>query len=141
MDDKEKSAIDKLTDIVTGETVKSAVVPTGDTEAEAVAEKTNEQMLVGDAAIAPEAAPALIAPKKTVPKKRRAAPKKSAKQVAQPVAKTPKKTAKKTAKKAAKKSSTKSPKKTKSSAGRKTVGKNKTAKKVAKKKKAKKSKR
>ena len=136
MDDRDKSAIDKLTDIVTGETVKSAVVPTGDTEAEALAEKTNEQMLVGDAAIAPEAAPALIAPKTTVPKKRK---KKSAKQVA--VAKTPKKTATKTAKKAAKKSSTKSAKKTKSSAGWKAVGKNKTAKKVAKKKKAKKSKR
>ena len=137
MDDKEKSAIDKLMDIVTGETVKSAVVPTRDTEAEAVAEKTNEQMFLGDAAIAPEAAPALIAPKKTDPKKRRAAPKKSAKQVAQPAAKTPKKTAKK----AAKKSSSKSAKKTKSSAGRKAVGKNKTAKKIAKKKKAKKSKR
>src|SRR6266481_8759568 len=123
MDDKEKSAIDKLTDIVTGETVKSAVVPTQDTEAEAVAEKTNEQMFLGDAAIAPEAAPALIAPKKTAPKKRRAAPKKSAKQVAQPVAKTPKKTAKKSAKKAAKKSAKKSAKKTKSSAGRKAVGK------------------
>jgi hypothetical protein len=139
MDDKEKSAIDKLMDIVTGETVKSAVVPTRDTEAEAVAEKTNEQMFLGDAAIAPEAAPALIAPKKTDPKKRRAAPKKSAKQVAPPAAKT--KTAKKTAKKAAKKSSTKSAKKTKSSAGRKAVGKNKTAKKIAKKKKEKKSKR
>jgi hypothetical protein len=132
MDDKEKSAIDKLMDIVTGEPVKSAVVPTRDTEAEAVAEKTNEQMLLGDAAIAPEATLAVIAPKK-----RRAAPKKSAKQIAQPVAKTPKKTAKKTAKKSAKKSA----KKTKSSAGRKAVGKNKTAKKVAKKKKSKKSKR
>ncbi len=132
MDDKDKSVIDKLADIV-----KNAVLPSQDPEAEALAEKTNEQILIGDAAIAPEAAPALIAPKKTVPKKRRAAPKRSAKQVAQPVAKTPKKTAKK----AAKKSSTKSPKKTKSSAGRKAVGKNKTAKKVAKKKKAKKSKR
>jgi hypothetical protein len=137
MDDKDKSVIDKLADTVTGETVKSAVMPTRDTEAEALAEKTNEQMFLGDAAIAPEAAPALIAPKKTDPKKRRAAPKKSAKQVAQPAAKTPKKTAKK----AAKKSSSKSAKKTKSSAGRKAVGKNKTAKKATKKKKAKKSKR
>ena len=56
MDDKEKSAIDKLMDIVTGETVKSAVVPTRDTEAEAVAEKTNEQMFLGDAAIDTERA-------------------------------------------------------------------------------------
>jgi hypothetical protein len=139
MDDKDKSAIDKLMDIVTGavgETVKSAVMPTRDTEAEALAEKTNEQMLLGDAAIAPEAVPAPVASKK-----RSAAPKKSAKQVARPAAKTPKKTAKKVAKKAAKKSSKKSAKKTKSSAGRKAVGKNKTAKKVAKKKKAKKSKR
>ena len=128
MDDKDKSVIDKLADIV-----KNAVLPSQDPEEEALAEKTNEQMFLGDAAIAPEAAPAMIAPKKTVPKKRRAAPKKSAKQVAQPVAKTPKKTAKK--------SSSKSAKKTKSSAGRKAVAKNKTAKKVAKKKKAKKSKR
>jgi hypothetical protein len=135
MDDKDKSVIDKLADIV-----KNAVLPSQDPEEEALAEKTNEQMFLGDAAIAPEAAPALIAPKKTEPKKRRAAPKKSAKQVAQPAAKTPKKTAKKAAKKAAKKSSNKSAKKTKSSAGRKAVGKNKTAK-VAKKKKAKKSKR
>jgi len=140
MDDKDKSAIDKLADIV-----KNAALPSQDPEEEALAEKTNEQMFLGDAAIAPEAAPALIAPKKTDPKKRRAAPKKSAKQVAQPAAKTPKKTAKKAAKtaakKATKKSSNKSAKKTKSSAGRKAVGKNKTAKKVAKKKKAKKSKR
>ena len=136
MDDTDKSVIDKLADIV-----KNAVLPSQDPEEEALAEKTNEQMFLGDAAIAPEAAPALIAPKKTDPMKRRAAPKKSAKQVAQPAAKTPKKTAKKAAKKAAKKSSNKSAKKTKSTAGRKAVGKNKTAKKVAKKKKAKKSKR
>ena len=132
MDDKDKSVIDKLADTVTGETVKSAVMPTRDTEAEALAEKTNEQMFLGDAAIAPEAVPALVASKK-----RSAAPKKSAKQVARPAAKTPKKAAKK----AAKKSSKKSAKKTKSSAARKAVGKNKTAKKVAKKKKAKTSKR
>ena len=131
MDDKDKSVIDKLADIV-----KNAVL-SQDPGEEALAEKTNEQMFLGDAAIAPEAAPALIAPKKTDPKKRRAAPKKSAKQVAQPAAKTPKKTAKKAAKTAAKKAA----KKTKSSAGRKAVGKNKTAKKVAKKKKTKKSKR
>jgi hypothetical protein len=118
MDDKDKSVIDKLADIV-----KNAVLPSQDPEEEALAAKTNEQMLIGDAAIAPEAAPALIAPKKTAPKKRRAAPKKSAKQVAPPAAKTPKKAAKK----AAKKSSNKSAKKTKSSAGRKAVGKNKTA--------------
>src|SRR6266850_5178946 len=124
MDDKDKSVIDKLADIV-----KNAVLPSQDPEEEALAEKTNEQMFLGDAAIAPEAAPALIAPKKTDPKKRSIAPKKSTKQVEQPVAKTPKKAAKK----AAKKSSKKSAKKTKSSAGRKAVGKNKTAKKVAKK--------
>jgi hypothetical protein len=76
MDDKDKSVIDKLADIV-----KNAVLPSQDPE-EALAEKTNEQMFLGDAAIAPEAASALIAPKKTDPKKRRAVPKKSAKQVA-----------------------------------------------------------
>jgi hypothetical protein len=125
MDDTDKSVIDKLADIV-----KNAVLPSQDPEEEALAEKTNEQMLLGDAAIAPEAVPAPVASKK-----RGAAPKKSAKQVARPAAKT----SKKAAKKAAKKSSKKSAKKTKSSAGRKAVGKNKTAKKVAKKKKAKKS--
>jgi len=131
-----EKTIESIKDIATSITANSAIGPKPDPEQ--VAETTNEQMLIGDAAIAPEAAPALIAPKKTAPKKRK---KKSAKQVAQPAAKTPKKTAKKAAKKAAKKSAKKSAKKTKSSAGRKTVGKNKTTKKVAKKKKAKKAKR
>jgi len=126
-----EKTIESIKDIATSITANSAIGPKPDPEQ--VAETTNEQMLIGDAAIAPEAAPALIAPKKTAPKKRK---KKSAKQVAQPAAKTPKKAAKKAAKKSAKKSA----KKTKSSAGRKAVGK-KTAKKVAKKKKAKKSKR
>ena len=130
-----EKTIETIKDIATSITANSAIGPKLDPEQ--VAGTTNEQILLGDAAIAPEAAPAMIAPKKTVPKKRRAAPKKSAKQVAQPAAKTPKKTAKK----AAKKSSSKSAKKTKSSAGRKAVGKNKTAKKATKKKKAKKSKR
>src|SRR5882762_10445609 len=128
-----EKTIEAIKGIAISITANSAIGPKPDPEQ--AAGTTNEQMLLGDAAIAPEAAPALIAPKKTNPKKRRAAPKKSAKQVAQPAAKTPKKTAKK----AAKKSSTKSAKKTKSSA--KAVGKNKTAKKVAKKKEAKKSKR
>jgi len=127
-----EKTIESIKDIATSITANSAIGPKPDPEQ--VAETTNEQMLIGDAAIAPEAAPALIAPKKTAPKKRK---KKSAKQVAQPAAKTPKKAAKKAAKKSAKKSA----KKTKSSAGRKTVGKNKTTKKVAKKKKAKKAKR
>ncbi|HVQ82131.1 MAG TPA: hypothetical protein VMS82_19715 [Pseudolabrys sp.] len=130
-----EKTIEAIKDMATSITANSAIGPKPDPEQ--VAETTNEQVFLGDAAIAPEAAPALIALKKTAPKKRRAVPKKSAKQVAQPVAKTPKKAAKKTAKKAAKKSSTKSAKKTKPSAGRKAVGKNKTAKKVAKKKKAK----
>src|SRR5882762_7185481 len=81
MDDTDKSVIDKLADIV-----KNAVLPSQDPEEEALAEKTNEQMLLGDAAIAPEAVPAPVASKK-----RSAAPKKSAKQVARPAAKTPKK--------------------------------------------------
>jgi hypothetical protein len=129
-----EKTIEAIKDIATSITANSAIGPKPDPEQ--VAETTNEQMLLGDAAIAPEAVPAPIAPKKTA-KKRRAAPKKSAKQVARPAAKK----AKKTAKKAAKKSSKKSAKKAKASAGRKAVGKNKTAKKVAKKKKAKKSKR
>ena len=129
-----EKTIETIKDIATSITANSAIGPKPDPEQ--AAGTTNEQILLGDAAIAPEATPALIAPKK--PKKRK---KKSAKQVAQPAAKTPKKTAKKAAKKAAKKSAKKSAKKAKSSAGRKAVGKNKTAKKVAKKKKAKKSKR
>ena len=134
-----EKTIEAIKDIATSITANSAIGPKP--EPEQAAGTTNEQVFLGDAAIAPEAAPALIAPKKANPKKRRAAPKKSAKQVAQPAAKTPKKTAKKAAKKTAKKSAKKSAKKTKSSAGWKAVGKNKTAKKVAKKKKAKKSKR
>jgi hypothetical protein len=117
MDDKDKSVIDKFVDTVTnavGEEVKSAVMPTRDTEAEALAEKTNEQMFLGDAAIAPGAAPALIAPKKTDPKKRSIAPKKSTKQVEQPAVKKPKKTAlKKSAAKPPKKAAKKDAKKTK----------------------------
>jgi hypothetical protein len=98
MDDTDKSVIDKLADIV-----KNAVLPSQDPEEEALAEKTNEQMLLGDAAIAPEAVPAPVASKK-----RSAAPKKSAKQVAaRPAAKTPKKAAKKVAKKSSKKSAKK----------------------------------
>ncbi len=128
-----EKTIENIKDIATSITANSAIGPKPDPEQ--AAGTTNEQILLGDAAIAPEATPALIAPKK--PKKRK---KKSAKQVAQPAARTPKKTAKKAAKKAAKKPSKKSAKKTKSSAGRKAVGK-KTAKKVAKKKKAKKAKR
>jgi len=124
-----EKTIESIKDIATSITANSAIGPKPDPEQ--AAGTTNEQILLGDAAIAPEATPALIAPKK--PKKRK---KKSAKQVAQPAARTPKKTAKKAAKKPSKKSA----KKTKSSAGRKAVGK-KTAKKVAKKKKAKKSKR
>ena len=127
-----EKTIEAIKGIAMSITANSAIGPKPDPEQ--AAGTTNEQILLGDAAIAPEATPALIAPKK--PKKRK---KKSAKQVAQPAARTPKKTAKKAAKKAAKKSSKKSAKKTKSSAGRKAVGK--TAKKVAKKKKAKKSKR
>jgi len=141
----EQSLVEKTIETVKGiatsvtDAAKSTIEPKP--APEPVAGTTNEQMFLGDAAIAPEAAPALIAPKKTDPKKRRAAPKKSARQVAQPVAKAPKKTAKKAAKKAPKKSAKKSATKTKSSAEPKAVGKNKTAKKVAKKKKAKKSKR
>jgi hypothetical protein len=58
MDDKEKSVIDKFMDTMTsavGQAVKVAAMP--DTEAQAVAKKTNEQMFLGDAAITPEAVP------------------------------------------------------------------------------------
>jgi hypothetical protein len=133
MDDKDKSKFDEMVQTATsgiGEAAKSAVLPTQDTEEEALAEQTNEQMLVGDAAIAPEAVPAPIAPKKTTAKKRK---KKSAKQLAQPARKSAKKSKKAPPKKAAKKSTKKS--KTQSAV------KKKTAKKIAKKKKAKKSKR
>ena len=133
MDDKDTSSFDTMVQTATsaiGEAAKSAVVPTQETKEEALAEQTNEQMLVGDAAIAPEAVPAPTAPKKTAAKKRK---KKPAKQVAQLAKKSAKKSKKappkKTAKKSAKKSETKS------------AVKKKTAKKVAKKKNAKKAKR
>jgi hypothetical protein len=129
MDDKDTSSFDTMVQTATnaiGEAAKSAVVPTQDTKEEALAEQTNEQMLVGDAAIAPEAVPALIAPKKTAAKKRK---RKSAKQVAQPAKTSAKKSKKASAKKTAKKSNKKS--KTQSAV------KKKPAKKMAKKKKAK----
>ena len=139
MDDKDndkKSLTERITDTVkdivdtTSEAAMKALKPSGPEHAEEV----NEQMLVGDAAIAPEAIPAPVEPRKrTAPLKRankrvakakEAAPKAASKKAKKAVKKTTKKTAKKSAKKA------------KSSAGKK-----KTAKKVAKKKKAKKSKR
>jgi hypothetical protein len=70
MDDKDKSAIGKLVDTVTsavGGVVKAAIMPTHDDEA--VAEKANEQMLHGDAAIAPEAIPAPTTRKKSAKQK------------------------------------------------------------------------
>jgi hypothetical protein len=120
MNDNDKSAIEKFVDTV-GTAVKTAVMPTRDTETEALAENANEQIFLGGAAIAPEAIPAAM-PRKT--KKRRATPKK------QP-AKTPVKKSKKTA---SKKSAKKSPKKAVKKAAKKTAKKTKTA---VKKKKAK----
>ena len=74
MDDKDTSSFDTMVQTATnaiGEAAKSAVVPTQATKEEALAEQTNEQMLVGDAAIAPEAVPAPTAPKKSAAKKRK----------------------------------------------------------------------
>jgi hypothetical protein len=113
MDGKKKSVIDKFLDTV-GEAVAAAVMPTRDIEAEAVAKKANEQMYLGDAAVAPEAVPALIAEKKRASSRRankwvakaraipakKSSPKKAAKKSA------PKKSATKT-KTAAKKSAKK----------------------------------
>jgi hypothetical protein len=133
MDDKDTSSFDTMVETATsaiGDAAISPVVPAQETEEKAPAEQTNEQMLVGDAAIAPEGVPAPIAPKKTTAKKRK---KKSAKQVAQ-LAKT---SAKKTKKAAPKKAAKKSAKKSKTMP----AIEKKTAKKVAKKKKAKKAKR
>jgi hypothetical protein len=115
MDDKEKdkSVIDKFVDTmsnVLSEVVTAAVMPTRDTKAEAVAEKANEQIFLGDAAVAPEAIPA---PRT---KKRRAPPK----ETAPPAKKSVKAPAKKAVSKAAKKSApTKSAKKTKKAAPKK----------------------
>jgi hypothetical protein len=115
MDDKDKSVIGKLMDIVSsavGGAVKAAVMPTTDTEekADAVAEKTNEQMFLGDAAIAPEAIPAPTAPKKIAKRSNaRLTPKKTAKAVGRP-AKAP---AKKSKKKVPRNSPKKSPNKAK----------------------------
>ena len=121
--DTEKSVVGTIVDTVTtmGEAVKSAVMPIRDTEAEAA--QTNQQMLAGDAAIAPEALPSPVV------RKKRAAPPKRAKRVAKKAA------AKKApTKKAAKKSKAKSAaKKAKKSSPKKTT--KKTSKKAAKKKK------
>jgi hypothetical protein len=98
MDDKEKSVIDKVVDAVTssvGEVVKAAV-PTPKQDKEELAEPPTEQMLVGDAAIAPEAIPAPIAPMKTV-RNKRTVPKKTNKRAAAAKAKSTKSPAKKSA--------------------------------------------
>jgi hypothetical protein len=131
MDDKDKSVIENLVDTVkskVGEAVKNAVMPSQDPEEEALAK--HQQMLVGDAAIAPEAMPSLA----LFPSKKRAAPKRTIKQVAKAAKKPAAKAAKKSkAKKSAKKAT---PKKKSKAASKKTI-----TKKDAKKKKAKKSKR
>jgi hypothetical protein len=108
MDDKEKekSVIDKFMDNMTsavGGVVRAAVMPTRDTKEEAVVEKANEQMFLGDAAVAPEAIPA--------PAKKRRAP---AKQTTPPAKNRQRPPAKKTVSKAAK-----SAKKTKKAAPKK----------------------
>ena len=136
-DDKDKSVIEKLVDTVSnvvGETVRAAVLPTRDMEAEAAAEKTNEQMLVGDAAIAPEAIPALIAPQKTAVKKR-VAPQKANKRAAKAVNKRRKKSA---AKKASKTTVAKKTKKAANKGVKKTLAKKSVKKSAKKKKKSKK---
>jgi hypothetical protein len=129
MDDKDKSVIGNLVDTVkskVGEAVKNAVMPSQDPEEEALA--ANQQMLVGDAAIAPEAMPSLA----LFPPKKRAAPKRAIKRVAKAAKKPPAKAAKTSkAKKSAKKAIPKKESKAKA-APKKT-----TAKKAAKKKKAK----
>jgi hypothetical protein len=138
MDDKEKSVIDKLVEGVSnavGEIAKAAVMPTRNEDAEAVAAKTNEQLYLGDAAVAPEAAMAQIGPKKrnTAPKRINKRVAKSAKTSGKsPVAKAPAKKA------AAKKTTTK--KSAAKTSPKESAWKN-TGKTVAKKKKAKKSKR
>jgi hypothetical protein len=129
MNDKDKSVIGKLVDTVTnavGGAVKAAVMPTNDPEEEVMVEKTNEQLLVGDAAIAPEAVLAPIAPKITA-KRSRTRPTPKAK-VASPAAKASAKKSKKSAPKKSAKSRLKAEKVTKT-----TVKKMKKAKKTRKK--------
>jgi hypothetical protein len=87
-------------------------MPTADTSAEATAERANEQMYLGDAAIAPEAVPAPVTRKK--------------------IAKTKSGKTNKAGSSAKKVKPKAVAKKTKSSAGSKGVGKKKAAKKVAK---------
>src|ERR1700722_445645 len=104
MNDKDKSVIGKLVDTVTnavGGAVKAAVMPTNDPEEEVMVEKTNEQLLVGDAAIAPEAVPAPIAPKITA-KRSRTRPTPKAKAASPGAKTTTKKTKKNPPKKSAK---------------------------------------
>jgi hypothetical protein len=72
-DDKEKSIIEQMADVVVSATIrgmaKSAVVPSQEADVEAIVERTNEQMLVGDAATATAAIPEPIQKPKTIPKK------------------------------------------------------------------------
>ena len=113
MDDKEKSDIEKFVDTVSnavGGVVRAAVLPTHEPEAETA----NEPMLAGDAAIAPEAIPALgpTAPEKAFRSKKLVAAKPSAKKSKKTAAKkTAKKSSKKAANKAVKKTAKKSTKK------------------------------
>jgi hypothetical protein len=115
MDDKEKTLTEKFVGTVSnavGGVVKAAVLPTH--EPEAVAETANEPMLAGDAAIAPEAIPALgpTAPEKAFRSKKLVAAKPSAKKSKKTAAKTTaKKSSKKAAKRAVKKTAKKSTKK------------------------------
>jgi hypothetical protein len=136
MDDNEKSVIEKMVDKVNDavanivNTAAAAAMKAMEPESdpERVAGTTNEQVYIPeatDAAAVP--APLFAAPakkKRALPKTtavKAAAPKKSVKKSTQ------KKTAEKTATKASKKAAKKSgAKKTKSSAGRKAVGKKKT---------------
>jgi hypothetical protein len=105
-DDKDKSVIDKLMDVVTTgvSEVAKAALPTG--------QMTNGQLLVGDAAIAPEAIPAPT--EKPARKKRAAAPFRANRRAAAARARTAKApdreaAPKKTVEKAAKKTAAKKP--------------------------------
>jgi hypothetical protein len=135
MDDKEKTFLEKFADTVAtvvGEAAKAAVMPTRNEEEETVAAKANEQMYLGDAAVAPEAAMAQIAPEKrnTTPKRANKRAAKSAKTAKAPAKKAAKKTAKKSAPKTSAKKATKtSPaKKTKKAAPKKSAKKGKKSK-------------
>jgi hypothetical protein len=140
--DDDKNIIEKTIEAVkdiahtASEAAKHAMEPEPTKPGEEVAETANEQMLIGDAAIAPEAAPIVVAAeeppvpankaRKRVPRAKKAFAKKAI--AKQPPTKSKKRAVKKTTKKVAKKAAKKTVKKMPKKSVKKPVKKKKKAK-------------